>query len=149
MKKQVAVGDLVQAHLVGRKENGDEFVSTKDRPLSFIAGNDDIFPIVSRGIFGMSRGESRVFSLEAKDAYGEIDPRKVVRLDKIDLPEGLKVGAILGTDDDNDLEFIVEKVESNYAIVNGNHPLAGERITVEVQIVSVNASPRPSTDICQ
>lgn len=149
MMKQIAAGDLVQAHLVGRKENGEEFVSTKDRPLSFIAGSEDIFPIVSRGIFGMTVGDSRVFSLEPKDAYGDVDPRKVVRLDRNDLPAGIEVGAILGTDDDNDIEFIVEKVESNYAIVNGNHPLAGERITVEVRIVAIEPSPQPGADIRQ
>lgn len=149
MSKQISMGDLIQAHLVGRKMTGEEFVSTKDRPLSFIAGSEDIFPVVSNGIIGMVAGQTQLFTLDAKDAYGEIDPRKVVRLDRADLPEGIEVGAILGTDDDTEIEFIVEKVETNYAIVNGNHPLAGERIQVEIKIVSVDSGPRLGTDIRQ
>jgi len=136
MARQVQDGDTVTIHYTGTLSDGSVFDTTKDRePLEFAAGADNIIAPISNGVLGMREGERKTFNIPPEEAYGPHDPAKLVSVDASKLPEGAGVGDLL-TDTEN-RRWRIHQIEGEQAIVDGNHPLAGQALTFDVELVSI------------
>ena len=138
MAKTVMDGDIVSAVVTAKLEN-DQVVleSTKEKPYEFSAGGNDIFRPISTGVVGMQPGEKKTFRVEPNQAFGEVDPRKVIKVETTNLPQGIEVGTVLRSEENEQLEFVVEKIEGGNATINGNHPLAGLTLLCDIEILDV------------
>lgn len=56
--------------------------TTKEKPLDYIHGTNSILPKLEEHIDGMEPGDKFTITLAPADAYGEIDPNKVIDLPK-------------------------------------------------------------------
>lgn len=94
---------------------------------------------VSRGVIGMRPGEKKTFTLPCEQAFGERDADLEERVPVAELPEGAEEGDRLTatTPEGEELEVWIRAIEGDEALVDGNHPLAGETVVFEVEIVSV------------
>ena len=56
--------------------------ATKERPLDYIHGTGSILPKLEQHIEGMEPGDRFQITLAPADAYGEVDPNKIIDLPK-------------------------------------------------------------------
>lgn len=56
--------------------------TTKERPLDYIHGTHGILPKLEAHIEGMEAGDKFTVTLAPEDAYGEVDPNKIIDLPK-------------------------------------------------------------------
>ena len=85
--KTVENGDAIEVHYTGTLENGEKFDSSRDRgeTLPFTVGAGQMIPGFDTWVVGIKEWESKVLTIEAKDAYGERDDSKVQTIPKKDL----------------------------------------------------------------
>ncbi len=129
-------GDTVAVHYRGTLDDGSEFDSSEGRdPLTFVVGSGQVIRGFDDAVRGLAVGESRTVRIEPADAYGEVDPERVVEVPLDQLPEGVQAGDELATDTGQRVEVV--EVADEVARIDTNHPLAGQALTFEVELVSI------------
>jgi len=135
---QVAQGDTVAIHYVGKLEDESVFDTTEGRdPFKFVAGSDEVIPAVSGLVIGMQVGEQRTISVPASDAYGEYDKELLIEVPSERLPDGTGVGDMLKDDGPQPRTWTVREVVGETTTLDGNHPLAGRDLVFEIELVEI------------
>ncbi len=69
---EVAVGDTVTVHYIGKLQNGQEFDNSNKRgtPFTFTVGEGRVIEGWEKGIIGMKKGGQRVLVIPPQMAYG-------------------------------------------------------------------------------
>lgn len=110
-------------------------------PMTFILGEEILFPQIDAAIVGMSPGEKKTVKIAAADAFGEFDKEKIFTVPRSELPEDLipEVGdeLSLSNEDDEELDVVVLEVTEEQVIFDANHPLAGEDVTFEIELIDI------------
>ena len=135
---QVAAdGDTVAVHYRGTLDDGSEFDSSEGRdPLAFVVGSGQVIAGFDDAVRGLAVGESRTVRIEPEDAYGEYTEEAVIDFPAESAPDGLEVGdaVTLG----NGGRGTVLEITDEFVKIDANHPLAGEALTFEIELVSIN-----------
>lgn len=139
----VQAGDTVRIHYTGRlAEGGEVFDSSRERePLEFVAGSDKLIPGVSKAVIGMAPGESKKVSVAPEEGYGAHDPRLEQQVPRSALPDEAKVGdqLVAMTADEQRIPVVVRELGDDIARLDANHPLAGQTLEFELEVVEVVA----------
>jgi peptidylprolyl isomerase len=135
-------GDTVRVHYKGTLDDGNEFDSSAGRePLEFRLGTGQVIAGFERTVDGMQLGETRTARLNAGDAYGTHRADLVVELPKEQFPEGVTPEAgqqlELQQDDGQRIPVMITAVEDETVTLDANHPLAGEALTFEIELVEI------------
>lgn len=83
-------------------------------------------------------GEKRSIELTAEEAYGFYDPKKIVLFPKTRLPKNARVGEtvqIAGKSGEIRSYKIIQ-LHGNMATLDANHPLAGQDLIFEIDVIS-------------
>ena len=134
--------NVVKVHYTGKIDSGQVFDSSKDRePLEFKIGEGKLIPGFENGVIGMKLQESKTIKIPFVEAYGEKKPELMIEVQNQQLPEELKpeVGMDLVSKSPDGREQIVKIAEVKEAsiVVDANHPLAGEDLTFEIELVEI------------
>lgn len=139
---QAKKGDTVRIHYSGRLVDGTEFDSSRTGdPLQFRLGASEIIPGLERQVEGMEVGTKATVTVAAKDAYGVYQPERVLNLPRaevppdVDLTEGQLLHAT--TSDGQVISLTIVKVEDKEVTLDGNHPLAGQNLVFDVELLEV------------
>ena len=141
------LGDRVRVQYLGLREDGSAIRHSRGRQvLEFTVGSKEVMPGISLGVVGMAEGEQKRLTLQPKDAYGDVRPGLIKEVSRQRFPSRLElfVGKRLtATSVNSGRRRRVEIAELRPAtvVVDGNHPLAGEILEVQLQIVSLDSSP--------
>ena len=142
MPEQVKDGDTVRVHYRGRLENGDVFdESTGGEPLEFQVGAQQVIGGFDEGVRGMAVGERRTVEIEIEDAYG---PRVEQLISKVSR-EGMNMegepevgmSLLMNLPDGNQIPLTVTEVTDTHVTLDANHPLAGERLIFDIELVEI------------
>ena len=123
-----------------------ELVEETGAPISYLhGGHHGIFPRIEEALANKQTGDVCSVTLEPEDAFGEYDA-ELVRVETPDrFPDDVKVGMQFEeTADDDDSAariFTVTDVAGGRVVVDGNHPLAGQRLRFDCTVLDV----RPAT----
>ncbi|ADG69066.1 peptidylprolyl isomerase FKBP-type [Planctopirus limnophila DSM 3776] len=144
----VVAGDMVTISYRGTLDDGSVFdESTPDEPLRFVAGGEEVIEGLTNAVIGMTVGEKKRIVIEPDQAYGDYDDELEQTVERSELPEDAEVGDQLTATsvEDDDEEFPVWVVELNEteAVLDANHPLAGETLIFEIELLGIN-EPEPS-----
>lgn len=133
----VESGDLVNVHYVGTLDSGEQFDSSRDRgqTLSFTVGAGQMIVGFDEAVRGMAVGDTKTVRLEPADAYGERSDDNVIEIAIDALPEGAVVGDTLLTA--TGAQVVVLAISEDSATIDANHRLAGEALTFEIEMVSI------------
>ena len=139
---QAKSGDNVQIHYKGTLDDGSEFDSSAGRdPLAFQLGSGQVIPGFDKAVDGMTVGDSKTVRIEAADAYGERADELVQEVPKTALPPEMEpeVGMALQsqTPEGHVMNLVVTEVTEATITVDANHPLAGQALTFEIELVSI------------
>ena len=110
-------------------------------PMELTIGAADFFPQIEEALIGMSPGEKKTLVIPVDDAFGEYDEERVFTVSRKDLPDDLnpEVGDQLGLADENDetIGVTVMEVSEDSITFDANHPLAGEDLTFEFELIEI------------
>ncbi len=139
---QAKNGDTVKVHYTGKLENGTVFDTSKDRqPLEFTIGSGGIIPGFEKGIIGMEIGDTKTITVPPEAAYGPRRKDLVVDMKKTDLPEDITpaIGKRLRMrqKDGNPIKITITDMDEDTVTLDANHPLAGNRLVFEVELVEI------------
>ena len=132
---------VVTFHYTLTDKTGAEIDSSRHRndPMVFLEGSGQIIPGLDSELQKMSSGDKKVVKVPAADAYGEIDAQLVFNVSRDRFPPGanIQVGDRFraNANDQNGPIFSVTKISLEEITVDGNHPLAGQDLTFDVEIV--------------
>ncbi|MEZ6050146.1 MAG: FKBP-type peptidyl-prolyl cis-trans isomerase [Planctomycetaceae bacterium] len=105
--------------------------------------DDDVISGLSDGVIGMAVGESRELTIPSELAFGRHNPDLIQSTPLSLLPEDLQAGdQLTATVDGIGLDVWVQRVGEGEAVIDANHPLSGETLVLEVEIVSFDAMHR-------
>lgn len=116
----------------------------EDTPAAYLHGGyDGIFPKVEGLLEGKDVGEELILVLEPEDAFGDYDP-ELLRMEALsEFPEQVEIGmqfeGYLG-DGDRLGVFTVTDIADDKVVVDGNHPLAGQRLHLSCKVLAVRAA---------
>jgi len=135
-------GDTVKVHYTGRLEDGTVFDSSIDRkPYEFTIGESGIIPGFEQAVLGMTPGETKTTKIPAAKAYGPRRKNMIVVVDRTQIPAHLKVeiGQRLQINqaDGQRVPVKVVKVTQSKVTLDANHPLAGEDLTFDIELVEI------------
>ena len=137
MTRTATVGDSVMVHYTGTMDSGEEFDSSRGRePLGFVLGDGRMISGFDAAVRGMRVGDSVTVRLELQDAYGERLDRLVLEYPIDQLPPGLGEGD--GVQYENGFTGVIIEVTAETFTVDANHRLAGQALTFEIELASVN-----------
>ena len=133
-------GDRVRVHYTGRLEGGQVFDTSREgEPLEFTVGADDIIQGFSEAVRGMRVGESKTVEVAPDDAYGPRRDGLVTSIPRgqTQFPVEPQVGMRFGLplEDGGQLEVVVTEVTDTHVTIDGNHPLAGQKLIFDVELV--------------
>src|SRR5690606_10652448 len=104
-------------------------------------GASNIIPALEQALEGKKAGDQLNLVLEPKDGYGERDPERVQKVPRhlfppdMSIRPGMKFQGQSGSGQRT--VVTVTQVDDDGVVVDGNHPLAGERLHFEVKVVNV------------
>jgi FKBP-type peptidyl-prolyl cis-trans isomerase 2 len=135
--------DKVKVQYKGTLSNGEVFDSSEGKdPLEFTLGAGQVIPGFEKEIIGMQAEESKTINISAAEAYGEWNEELIQQIPKAQLPPEInpEVGLQLvsQTPDGQKIPLVVTEVKEDSIMVDANHPLAGEDLTFEVTLISIN-----------
>jgi FKBP-type peptidyl-prolyl cis-trans isomerase SlyD len=121
--------------------------ATKEHPLTFMYGAGMMLEAFEKNLTGLGTGDHYSFTLTAKEAYGERHAQAVVELPKsifeIDgkfddqtVSEGQTLPMMDA--DGNRLMGSVLEVKDEVVVMDFNHPLAGETLHFEGDVIDVH-----------
>jgi FKBP-type peptidyl-prolyl cis-trans isomerase SlyD len=132
--RTVEDGDLVDTTDVEVAEEED--IDTEQQefaPRTIVLGQGHIFESVEEDIIGKDVGDSGSVVVPAEEAFGEYDDEQVRTVSKDKIPEDDRYpGAQVQIDQQ---QGFIETIIGGRARVDFNHPLAGEDIEYEYEIV--------------
>jgi FKBP-type peptidyl-prolyl cis-trans isomerase SlyD len=156
---KITSGTKVEIHYDLHDESGALFESTQSEgPVAYLHGNEEILPALEQALEGQSVGAQISLTLEADLAYGRHDPDGVVSVPKSEFPPDaeFRVGDWITVsvnpdephehgddcdhgpaDAEHEMEMRVLEVRPSEVILDANHPLAGQRVTFHVRVLTV------------
>jgi FKBP-type peptidyl-prolyl cis-trans isomerase SlyD len=116
--------------------------SSGKAPLEFLPGQGNIIPGLEQALYGMAIGEEKDVVVAPVDGYGERDPNALQIVPRNSFPADLEltVGRTLHMRDSNTQQVFqatVKEVHKDSAVLDFNHPLAGETLHFHVKIASL------------
>lgn len=135
-------GDTVAVHYTGSLTDGTIFDSSRERePLTFTLGEGQVIAGFDDAVHGMDVGDSVKVTIPAADAYGEYNEQFVISVPPADIPAeiGVEVGMDLQLhqEDGGAIPVRVTSVTEETVTLDANHPLAGQDLTFEIELVSL------------
>jgi peptidylprolyl isomerase len=140
--KQAQENDKVKVHYKGTLPSGEIFDSSEGRPpFEFTIGANEVIPGFENAVKGMSIGETKTVTIPSDEAYGPVRPELIVEIDRGQLADDIEpqVGMTLQTTspDGEQLIFRIADIQEEKIILDMNHPLAGENLTFEITLESI------------
>jgi len=135
-------GDKVKVHFTGKLENGKIFDSSKDsKPLEFTIGAGEMMPGFEKAILGITMGGTKAFTVLPEEAYGSRREELVTTVEKSHFPPDVipTIGQPLQitVPDGEVLDLIITGIDGDMVTIDANHPLAGEALLFEVELVEI------------
>ncbi|MEP7056875.1 MAG: peptidylprolyl isomerase [Caldimonas sp.] len=119
-------------------------------PVEFFVGGDDLLPKVEEALAGHEAGYEVALHLEPEHAFGEYDSKLVFFEQRSIFPESVEVGMQFdgvppGAATEGlpaDAIYTVTEVYPDHVVLDGNHPLAGIALRLDLTVRDV----RDATD---
>ena len=140
---QAKAGDTVKIHYTGTLDDGSQFDSSAGRdPLEFTLGSGQVIPGFDSAVEGMAIGESKKVNIPAEDAYGPRHEQMIQEVPRSALPEDVEPQVGMGLQarrpDGAMLDLTITEVGEENITVDGNHPLAGQALNFELELVEIS-----------
>lgn len=137
--KQGTVVNLAYSLKNSEGEVLDE-ANTND-PFTYLHGAHQIVPGLENELEGLSIGAKKAVTVAPENGYGEVNPELRVEVKRSQFPEGVEIEPGMQfstqTPDGQNVVFTVEQVQGEQVMIDGNHPLAGQTLHFDVEVLDI------------
>jgi peptidylprolyl isomerase len=139
---QAKTGNHVRVNFTGRLDDGTIFATSQnDEPIEFTLGDNEVLPAIEDAVEGMEAGEVKTIRIVADDAFGPRREDLVQEIPRASLPDDMdvEVGQQLWVDqmDEEPVAVSVVDLSDSTITIDANHPLAGEDLIFDLEVVDV------------
>lgn len=133
----------VTLHFTIKLSDGSVADSTHsmDKPAKLVIGDGSLSDNFEQCLIGLQVGEKQAIELKAEDAFGMPNPDNIHHMDRAKFvgDAEVEVGTIMAFSGPDGMEIpgIIADIAGDSVTVDFNHPLAGQDVTFEVEILSV------------
>jgi peptidylprolyl isomerase len=140
--EKAKIGDTVKVHYTGKLQDDTVFdTSAGGDPLEFTIGESHVISGFESAVTGMEAGDSKTVSLPPEQAYGPHHNELVFQVERGALPPDIDpaVGQQLQFQrpDGQVVALAVTGVGESTVTLDANHPLAGEELTFDLELVEI------------
>ena len=144
--EKVSNGLFVSVDYKGTLQDGQVFDTSEGRqPLEVQMGQGQLIKGFENALMGMALNEKKTFTLTPEEAYGPVDEERTHTFPLADVPAGMdpQVGQTVGltTQDGRQIPARIVALKDEGVTVDFNHPLAGEALTFDIEVVGISATP--------
>ncbi|CAN7359768.1 peptidylprolyl isomerase [Variovorax sp. LjRoot84] len=128
------------------KDTLGEVLDVLDDPVEFLVGGDDLFDAIEAALLGHGPGARVLLQLEPEQAFGDFNDQLLFLEPRALFPEGTEEGmtfdgAALPAGVNHDMPknaiYTVSEIYPEHLVLDGNHPLAGIAIRLDITVKSV------------
>jgi FKBP-type peptidyl-prolyl cis-trans isomerase SlyD len=122
-------------------EDGEE-VEGAGGVLGFVFGYGTLLPALEAALEGLTVGAKRTVELAPEDGYGERKPELETEVARDDFPPDVSPGDRYELERDDGSEVVVRvlAVSDEGVVVDFNHPLAGQRVRFEIEVLEARVA---------
>ncbi len=127
---------------------GKDFEAESDEDgESILIGHNDTLPAIEKALMGHRVGDKIHLKLEPEDAFGDSDPDLLVSVPSSffgdHIEEGMKIEGNPQDPTDDRIYTVLGTNGVGDVILDSNHPLAGESLTIDIEILGIE---KPTKD---
>lgn len=138
---QIADKMTVSIHYTLTNNAGEQLDSSKDdEPLVYLHGYGNIISGLENALTGKVANDKFVVTAVPEDAYGERkdDRVQVVSMTMFEGVDKVVEGMQFHADTSHGVNVVtVTKIDGDDVTIDGNHPLSGETLTFDVEVIEV------------
>lgn len=146
---KIANGMVVTMHYTLTDDAGTVIDTSRDRePLTYLHGFGNIIPGLEKALEGQQAGFRSKVAVAPAEGYGERDPNAVFEVSRdhfdpdMELAPGVQVYA---EGPQGPVSFMVVSVSESSVVLDANHPLAGETLHFDVEVMAVRQATEEET----
>ncbi|GAB6070172.1 peptidylprolyl isomerase [Thiomicrorhabdus hydrogeniphila] len=124
-------------------QHGEQIDASNGNPLAYLHGHQNLIPGLEAELEGKAVGDKFTANIPAEQAYGErVDALvQTVPSSMFQGVEELEVGMRFEAQSEQGMHSVeITAIEDDQVTVDGNHPLAGEALTFEIEVVGLRDS---------
>jgi len=137
---------VVSIHYTLTNKAGEKLDSSIGaEPLTYLHGAGNIIPGLENALSDKSVGDKLTVTIEPAEAYGERNDEhmQTVPREMFQGIDNIEVGMQFQADSSNGPAIVtITEIEGDNISIDGNHPLAGEQLTFDVEVMDI----RPATE---
>ncbi len=139
---QVQGNETVKLHYTGKLNDGQVFDSSVQRePLEVKLGEGRLIPGFEKGLVDMKVNEKKTITIPKDEAYGDVQKELFQKIPNDNLPQEIKpevgMGLVSKNPDGSERQLRIADVKDDFIIVDANHPLAGQDLTFELELLEI------------
>ena len=137
------------------KDTLGEVLDELTEPVEFMVGGDDLFDAIEAALQGHAVGEQVQLQLEPEQAFGDFNEQLIFleprALFGADIEEGMTfdgaaLPAGLTSKPPTDIFYTVAQLYPEHVVLDGNHPLAGIALRLDIRVCSVREASEEEVD---
>lgn len=137
---------VVSIHYTLTNKAGEKLDSSiGGEPLTYLHGAGNIIPGLEKALSETTTGDKLTVTIEPEDAYGlrSDEQTQTVGKEMFEGIDNIEVGMQFQADSSSGPAIVtVTEVNEETVTIDGNHPLAGEQLTFDVEVTEI----RPATE---
>ena len=141
---------VVNFHYTLKNADGEEMESSRERdPMTYLHGANNIIVGLEKAMEGRKAGDTFEVTVEPEEAYGV---RKEGNIQRVPLKRLKGLGKIMPGQilnlqtNEGPVQVTVVKVGRFNVDVDANHPLAGQKLTFDVEITDIREASAEETE---
>ncbi len=126
------------------KDTLGEVLDELKEPVEFLVGGQDLLARIEQALQGHEAGDRLDLHLEPQDAFGDYDEQLVFLEPRGLFPAGLEEGMTFeglppgcSAQAPRDVLYTVTEIYPEHVVMDGNHPLAGIAIRLQLKVAKV------------
>jgi peptidylprolyl isomerase len=144
--QKVKTGKFVSVNYTGTLESGEQFDSSEGRPpLEFKVGAGQMIKGFEAAVVGMALNEKKTITLAPEEAYGDRDDNQMHDFPRDQVPAEIEpqVGQTLAltSPQGQQIPARIAAVDQEKITFDLNHPLAGETLPFDIEVVGISDAP--------
>ena len=112
-----------------------------EAPFTYLHGGQQIVPGLETALEGLTVGNKKKVVVIPSEGYGEIKPDLKLTVARTQFPADLDVEAGMQFEangpDGQGVVFTVDSLQGDKVKIDGNHPLAGQTLHFDVEVISM------------
>ncbi len=140
---KVKNGDSVKVHYIGTLNDGNEFDNSYKRgsTLDFKVGGGQMIKGFDNAMVEMEVGDKKSININPDEAYGPRREEAITSVAKDNFPPDFvaKEGEMVqgSTESGQPITALILEVKDDEVILDMNHPLAGEELNFEIELLEI------------